>query len=125
MVTGGARVLFRSMSPDEELVLVFGVLHLVAALLGGVLLVMFMRSEETTEWRPPSEDDEPGGGGNDRTPANPKHTPPPGGIPLPHAEQSGTRFRGRGRLADAYPRRRSRVTPERSPRPQRQPARRR
>ena len=114
------------MTPDEELVLIFGALHLVAAVLGGVLLVMFMRSEETTEGRPPSEDDDPGGGGNDRTSGSPKHTPPPpGGIPLPHAEQSRTRFRGPARLADAYQRRRSRVTPERAPDPQRPPARRR
>jgi len=115
------------MSPDEELVLVFGALHLIAALLGGVLLVMFMRSEETKEWRPPSEDDESGGGGNDRVSRRPKDTPPPGGIPLPHAAQSSHRLRGAGRLADAHPRRGRRATPEpqRAPGRERQPARRR
>ena len=106
------------MNSEEELVLIFGALHLVAAALGALLLFMFMRSEETTPWRPPSEDDDPGGGGNDRTPDTPKRTPPPGGIPLPDARQSRTRFRGAGRLADAYPR-----PGRRAPEPQRTPAR--
>jgi hypothetical protein len=110
------------MTSDEELVLIFGALHLIAAALGCLLLVMFMRSEETSQWRPPSDDDESGGGGggNDRTPAHPKGSRPPGGIPLPDAEQSRHRMRERGRLADAYRRRGRRSLPE----PQRAPARR-
>ena len=111
------------MTSDEELVLIFGALHLIAAALGCLLLVMFMRSEETPQWRPPSDDDESGGGGgggNDRTPAHPKGSRPPGGIPLPDAEQSRHRLRGGGRLADAYPRRGRRAVPE----PQRVPPRR-
>jgi hypothetical protein len=110
------------MTSDEELVLIFGALHLVAAALGCLLLVLFMRSEETSQWQPPSDDDESGGGGggNDRTPGRPKGSSPPGGIPLPDAEQSSHRLRGGGRLADAYPRRGRRSVPE----PQRTPARR-
>ena len=111
--------IFSGMTSQEELVLIFGALHLVAAALGGLLLFMFIRSEETTPWQPKPEDDEPGGGGNDRLPGKPKGTPP-GGIPLPHATQAPTRFRGPGRLADAYPRRERRTTPET---PRRTPAR--
>ncbi|HEX8104954.1 MAG TPA: hypothetical protein VF533_20200 [Solirubrobacteraceae bacterium] len=107
------------MTSQEEMVLVFGALHLVAAALGGLLLFMFMRSEETTAWTPKPEDDEPGGGGNDRLPGQPKGTPP-GGIPLPHARQASMRLRGYGRLADAYPRRDRRTAPET---PRRTPAR--
>ncbi len=107
------------MNSEEELVLIFGLLHLVAAVLGGVLLVMFLRSDSTTQWGPPSdEDDSGGGGGNDRASRPPKPTPP-GGIPLPDAEPAPARFRGAGKLADAYPRRSRRATPE----PQRAPAR--
>jgi hypothetical protein len=105
------------MTSQEELVLIFGGLHLVAAALGGLLLFMFLRSEETPQWRPAPEDDEPGGGGNDRRPDPPK-SPPPGGIPLPDAQQARTRFRGAGRLADSYPRRPRRTAPE----PERAPA---
>lgn len=112
------------MSSQEELVLIFGVLHLVAAALGGVMLLMFMRSEERPEWRPPSEDDESGGGGNDRISDKPKRLPPSGGIPLPDAEQSATRLRGPGRLSDARPRRVRRATPEPRRTPVRSPARR-
>lgn len=107
------------MNSEEELVLIFGALHLVAATLGGLLLLLFLRSEETEPYRPPEDDEPGGGGGNDRRPAQPKPTPSPGGIPLPDAVQSRTRFRGAGRLADAHPRRVRRTTPE----PQRQPAR--
>jgi len=108
------------MGADAELVLIFGALHLVAAVLGGVLLLLFLRSEETADWRPSSDEDDSGGGGNDRVPGVPKRTPPGGGVPLPDAEQSRLRLRGPGRLADARPRRGRRVTPE----PERTPARR-
>lgn len=107
------------MNSQEELVLVFGALHLVAAALGCVMLFMFLRSEDTSPWRPPPEDDESGGGGNDRTSDRPKRIPPSGGIPLPDAVQSATRLRGPGRLADTRPRRERRTAPE----PQRSPAR--
>ena len=104
--------------------LIFGVLHLVAAALGGVMLLMFMRSDESQQWGPSSEDDESGGGGNDRITDRPKRLPPSGGIPLPDAEQSATRFRGHGRLADAHPRRGRRAAPEPRRTPARTPARR-
>jgi hypothetical protein len=113
------------MNSEEELVLIFGALHLVAAALGGLLLLLFMRSEDTEPYRePPDENEGGGGGGNDRRPARPKPSPSPGGIPLPDAIQSRTRLRGAGRLADAHPRRGRRWTPEPQRTPRRTPARR-
>jgi hypothetical protein len=100
------------MSPDTELVVIFGALHLVALLLGGVLFVMFMRSDGSSSW-PQDEEDEGGGGGNDRISDKPK-TSPGGGIPLPSAVQSSTRLRSASdKLAD--PRRRRVRTREREP----------
>ena len=55
------------MSPDAELMLIFGTLHLIAVALGVGLFVMFLRSETTQPWKPPDEEDG-GGGGNDRLP---------------------------------------------------------
>jgi hypothetical protein len=91
------------MSPDEELMVIFGALHLVALVLGGVLFIMFLRSEAGSGRRPP-EEDEGGGGGNDRLSPGPKNSPS-GGIPLPDAVQSPVRLRGPGRLRDLRPRR--------------------
>ena len=87
------------MTPDEELLLIFGALHLVALVLGAVLFAMFLRSGTRPERRPP-EDDDHGGGGNDRIIRRPK-PPPPGGIPLPDAEQSAARLRSHETLRDA------------------------
>jgi len=95
------------MSPDQELMVIFGALHLVALVLGLVLFVMFLRSDSRSGFKPPEEDDG-GGGGNDRIGDKPK-TSPSGGIPLPDADQSSKRFRGPGRLADAYRSQRRRV----------------
>jgi hypothetical protein len=106
------------MSPDEELMLIFGVLHLIALVLGVVLFVMFLRSETDYGIQPP-EDDEPGGGGgggNDRVSNRPKGTPG-GGIPLPDAEPSPIRLRGHGSLRNARPRRTRR--PDHAPAPAR------
>jgi hypothetical protein len=88
------------MSPDEELMVIFGALHLVALALGLVLFVMFLRSEAGSGFKPP-EDDDGGGGGNDRVTDKPKNSPS-GGIPLPDALQSSTRLRSHERLRDAY-----------------------
>ena len=100
--------------------LIFGLLHLVAAVLGGVLLVMFLRSDSTTQWRPPVRRGRLGWRRRQRPHvAAPEAARRPGGIPLPDAEPAAARFRGPGRLADAYPRRTRRATPE----PQRAPAR--
>jgi hypothetical protein len=95
------------MSSDEELVLIFGALHLVALALGVLLFVMFLRSD-TADGRQEPEDDEGGGGGSDRIQRGPK-TSPSGGLP---------RMRGPGRLADLLPpRERRRVAePARAPR---------
>jgi hypothetical protein len=112
------------MNSEEELVLIFGALHLVAAALGALLLLLFMRSEDTEPNRDPPDENDGGGGGNDRRPARPKPNPSPGGIPLPDAIQSRTRLRGAGRLADAHPRRERRTTPEPQRAPRRTPARR-
>jgi hypothetical protein len=90
------------MSPDEELVVIFGALHLVALLLGIVLFVMFVRSGPESDGNPP--EDEGGGGGNDRLPDRPPTTSPRGGLPLPDAEPPPVRLRGHERLADLRPR---------------------
>jgi hypothetical protein len=95
------------MSPDDELMLIFGVLHLVALVLGLILFVMFLRSEAGSGFKPP-EDEDGGGGGNDRISDKPK-TSPGGGIPLPDADPSSTRLRTHDRLADAYRRPRRQV----------------
>jgi hypothetical protein len=91
------------MTPDEELMVIFGALHLVALVLGAVLFVMFLRSEAGPGRRPPEEDDG-GGGGNDRLSPGPNSSPS-GGIPLPDAVQSSVRLRGPGRLSRLRPRR--------------------
>lgn len=96
------------MSPDVQLVVIFGALHLVALALGAVLFVMFLRSDDSSSWSGPEEDDGGGGGGNDRISGNPK-TNPSGGIPLPDAVPSDVRLRsGHDKLADP-----SRRTPAR------------
>jgi hypothetical protein len=90
------------MSPDAELMLIFGGLHLVALSLGVVLFVMFLRSEAGSDGRPPDDDEPGGGGGNDRIWDRPK-TSPSGGIPLPDADPAETRLRSHGeKLRDAY-----------------------
>jgi hypothetical protein len=95
------------MTPDEELMVIFGALHLVALVLGAVLFVMFLRSDANSRFKGPEEDDG-GGGGNDRIGGGPKSSPS-GGIPLPDAIQSSVRLRGHGRLADLRRRERRRV----------------
>lgn len=105
------------MTPDQELVLLFGALHLVALGLACALFWMFLKSDTVAPWEPPDEEEGGGGGGNDRVQDPPK-PPRPGGIKLPAAaEQSAQRFRGEGRLADRYDRaRRGRPhTPRRAP----------
>ena len=91
------------MSPDEELMVIFGALHLVALAFGVVLFMMFLRSDTTTQWRPPEDDEGGGGGGNDRLPSKPKPKPT-GGIPLPDADQARARLRGHEKLRDTRPR---------------------
>jgi hypothetical protein len=99
------------MSPDEELMVIFGALHLVALVLGLILFVMFLRSEAGSRFKPP-EDEDGGGGGNDRVGDKPKNSPS-GGIPLPDAVQSSTRLRAaHERLRDAYRHRERRRFPE-------------
>jgi hypothetical protein len=108
------------MTPDEELMVIFGALHVIALALGVVLFMMFLRSDTTTSWKPPEDDEGGGGGGNDRVPSTPKPRPT-GGVPLPDADPARARLRGGGRLRDFYPR------PLRRPAhpaiPQRRPAR--
>jgi hypothetical protein len=88
-------------TPDQELMLIFGALHLVAIMLGALLFWMFLRTDTSRDQRP-SDEDEGGGGGNDRVRERPK-SPPPGGLPLPDAQPSRARLRAPGRLADAHP----------------------
>jgi hypothetical protein len=101
------------MSPDEELMVIFGALHLVALALGVILFVMFLRSESGSGNRPPEEDDG-GGGGNDRISDRPKISPS-GGIPLPDADPAPFRLRSNehGRSWAGRPARRRVVEPAR------------
>jgi len=110
------------MSPDAELMLIFGTLHLIAVALGALLFVMFLRSEATKPWQPPDEDEGGGGGGNDRLPQRPPTSSPPGGLPLPDAVPPSARLRSHERLRDLTPQRVRR--PAREPAPQRPPVRR-
>jgi hypothetical protein len=106
------------MSPDEELIVIFGALHLVALALGAVLFVMFLRAE-TADGVPPPEDEEGGGGGgNDRISPSPQ-TSPSGGIPLLDAEPSDTRLRSHG---DRLRTRRERRTVRHPSQPRRTPS---
>lgn len=110
----------KAMSPDAELMLIFGVLHLVAVALGALLFVMFLRSE-TGQSQPPPEEEDGGGGGNDRVSVKPKGSPS-GGLPLPDAVAPLVRLRSHERLADLRPRPARR--PVRDPAPRRRPVRR-
>jgi len=91
------------MSRDEELVLIFAALHLVALAFAVILFVMFLRSDSRDGREPPEEDEGGGGGGNDRLPSTPKPKPT-GGVPLPDADPARARLRGHGKLRDARPR---------------------
>jgi len=109
-----------AMTPDEELMVIFGALHVIALALGVVLFMMFLRSDSTSPWKPPEDDEGGGGGGNDRLPSRPKPKPT-GGIPLPDADPARARLRGHGKLRDAHPRPLRR--PAHPPLPQRRPVR--
>src|ERR1044072_4729569 len=100
------------MSSDTELLVIFGVLHLVALILGGALFLMFLRSDGASTWSSDDEDDY-GDGGNDRISNKPKASPS-GGIRLPFAVQSDKRLRsGHDTLPDPGRRRvRTRMTIE-------------
>ena len=112
------------MDPDQELMLIFGGLHLVSLLLGAVLFIMFLRSDTTRPWEPPDSDDsdDGGGGGNDRVQDRPKPRPS-GGIPLPDAEPARVRLRGHESLREARPSRERRPIREPAPTPRRAPTR--
>jgi hypothetical protein len=101
------------MTPDEELMVIFGALHLVALAMGVLLFVLFLRSD-TRDGSNPSEEDEGGGGGSDRISDRPK-TSPSGGIPLPDAEPAPVRLRGHQKLADLRPRPQRRRVAEPAP----------
>jgi hypothetical protein len=106
-------------TPDQELMILFGAMHVIALALGGVLFWMFLHSETVSPWEPPDEEEGGGGGGNDRLQRPPK-PPRPGGVPLPDAVQSRERFREGGRLADRHhPERRREHAPERPRVPER------
>jgi hypothetical protein len=91
-----------------ELMVLFGVLHLIGLGLAAFLLVMFLRSETTQAWSPP-DDDGGGGGGNDRLRPRRPPGPDPGGLPLPDAVAARVRLREPVRLGDLLP------APERRP----------
>ena len=75
------------MSADQELILIFGALHLMALVFGGLLLTMFFRSEALPAWRPPEDEDD--GGGGDDGPSD-DAPGPPGGLPLERSEPAHT-----------------------------------
>jgi hypothetical protein len=108
------------MSPDEELIVIFGALHLIALALGAILFVMFLRADTVDGIPPPEDDESGGGGGNDRV-SPPPRTSPPGGIPLLDAEPSSTRLRSHG---DRLRRQRERRTVGHPARPRHTPTRR-
>ena len=110
------------MSPDEELMLIFGALHLVALALGVLLFVLFLRSDTFEGRNGPEEDEGGGGGGSDRISDRPKVSPS-GGIPLPDAEPAPVRLRGHERLADLRPRPERRRVSEPAPDRRRVPQR--
>jgi hypothetical protein len=110
------------MSPDEELMLIFGALHLVALAMGVLLFLMFLRSDTIDGRNDGDEDEGGGGGGSDRISDRPK-TSPSGGIPLPDAEPAPVRLRGHERLADLRPRPERRRVTEPAPAPRRVPNR--
>jgi len=110
------------MSPDEELVLIFGALHLFALAMGVILFVMFLRSDTTGGTDEPEEDEGGGGGGSDRISGTPK-TSPSGGVPLPDAEPPPVRLRGHEKLSDLRSRRDRRRVAEPDPAPRRVPHR--
>ena len=107
------------MTPDEELMVIFGALHVVALVLGVVLFMMFLRSDSTSSWKPPEDEEGGGGGGNDRLPSSKPKPRPTGGVPLPDADPARARLRDHSRLRDAYPRPLRRPahphTPQRTP----------
>jgi hypothetical protein len=107
------------MSPDEELIVIFGALHLIALALGAILFVMFLRAETADGFPPPEDEEGGGGGGNDRISPSPQ-TSPSGGVPLLDAEPSDTRLRSHG---DRLRSRRERRTVRHPSRPHRTPAR--
>jgi hypothetical protein len=109
------------MTPDQELVLIFGGLHLLALVFGAVLFVMFLRSDTVEPWTPPDDDESGGGGGNDRIGDVRPKPKPTGGIPLPDADPAKVRLRDHERLGDKQPRPERR--PVHEPGPQRTPAR--
>jgi hypothetical protein len=90
-------------TPDQELVVIFGALHLVALAFGALLLVMFFRSETVSPWEGDDGEDEGGGGGNDRAGDRPRAPAPTGGLPLPDAVPARVRLRDHRRLAELYP----------------------
>ncbi len=87
------------MSRDTEMVVIFGVLHLVALGLVGMLLLMFLRSEPAAHRREPGADSDGGGGCEPPRPARPRG-PGDGGLLLPDASPARRRLRGPGRLGE-------------------------
>ncbi|MEA2291877.1 MAG: hypothetical protein QOF17_897 [Solirubrobacteraceae bacterium] len=107
------------MAYDGELMLLFGVVHLIGLGLAGALLVMLLRADSNVHRPPPREDD--GGGGGEPRPEPAKPTRPDGGgLPLPNATPARTRLREPARLADVVPKPARR--PAHDPSPSRTPA---
>jgi hypothetical protein len=103
------------MGEVQLLVWLFGI-HLFGLIAVGILLIPALRAGDDPET------DQDGGGSDEGWGNRPNVDPSPsrwpgGGIPLPDAEQSKTRFREPGRLADKLgpPQRRPAREPSRTP----------
>ena len=64
------------MSPDAELLVIFGVLHLVALVLGGALFLMFLRSDRRIALVPATTRTTPGAAATTASRDKPKTSPP-------------------------------------------------
>jgi hypothetical protein len=106
----GATLRF-AMDPDAELLVIFGVIHIVGLSFACALLWHFAHSEPSENWSPPDEDG--GGGGGNVIPQPPRPTRPRGGgLPLPDAVPARVRLREPGRISDARPARQRRPARE-------------
>jgi hypothetical protein len=111
------------MAADAELLVIFGMLHLIGILLAAALFMMLLRVDSAAP-PPPPADGEDGGGGEGRGPQPPAPPPRGGlGIPLAHSLPARARLREPARLADLLPGPARR--PVRHPEPRRAPAPRR
>jgi hypothetical protein len=98
---------------DDQLIVMFGVIHLVGLTFICALLWMFIRSD-TVDGPGWQEGEDDGGGGHGPAPDAPRDTGLDG-LPLPDAVPSRRRLRQAGRLGDERRERRPAREPRRAP----------